>query len=66
MALLTIVGRWSPCPVLQQEARVFIPLFDGELFLWLLEDVAQRPLSYFFFYAMMGMRRKMYIFAVGF
>ena len=26
----TIVGRWPPCPVLQQEARVFTPLSDGE------------------------------------
>ena len=24
------VGRWSPCPVLQQEARVFTPLSNGE------------------------------------
>ena len=24
------VGRWSPCPVLQQEARVFTPLSYGE------------------------------------
>ena len=26
----TIVGRWPPCPVLQQEARVFTPLSNGE------------------------------------
>ena len=24
------VGRWPPCPVLQQEARVFTPLSSGE------------------------------------
>ena len=24
------VGRWPPCPVLQQEARVFTPLSNGE------------------------------------
>ncbi len=46
------VGRWSPCPVLQQEARVFTPLSNGEgmgvgLFLWLLEDGARRPPSYY-------------------
>ena len=29
MALQTIVGRWSPCPVLQQAARVFTPLHKG-------------------------------------
>ena len=45
------VGRWSPCPVLQQEARVFTPLSNGEgmgvgLFLWMLEDGARRPPSY--------------------
>ena len=45
------VGRWSPCPVLQQQARVFTPLSNGEgmgvgLFLWLLEDGARRPPSY--------------------
>ena len=42
------VGRWPPCPVLQQEAKVFTPLSNGEgmgvgLFLWLLEDGARRP-----------------------
>ena len=48
----TIVGRWSPRPVLQQEARVITPLSYGEgmgvgLFIWLLEDGARRPLSYY-------------------
>ena len=47
-----IVGRWSPRPVLQQEARVITPLSYGEgmgvgLFIWLLEDGARRPLSYY-------------------
>ena len=53
------VGRCPPCPVLQQEARVFTPLSRstfgrlpeqergwGGLFLWLLEDGARRPPSY--------------------
>ena len=30
MALQTIVGRWPLCPVLQQAARVFTPLSNGE------------------------------------
>ncbi len=30
LARQIIVGRWPPCPVLQQEARVFTPLSDGE------------------------------------
>ena len=47
-----IVGRWSPRPVLQQEAREITPLSYGEgmgvgLFIWLLEDGARRPLSYY-------------------
>ena len=47
-----IVGRGSPRPVLQQEARVITPLSYGEgmgvgLFIWLLEDGARRPLSYY-------------------
>ena len=49
MALQTIVGRWPLCPVLQQEARVFTPLSNGEgmgLYVWVLEDGAQRPPSY--------------------
>ena len=50
--MLTIVGRWPPRPVLQQEARVITPLSYGEgmgvgLFIWLLEDGARRPLSYY-------------------
>ena len=41
-----------PCPVLQQEVRVFTPLYNGEglgvgLFIWLLEDGARRPPSYY-------------------
>ena len=48
----TIVGRWSPRPVLQQEAKVITPLSYGErmgvgLFIWLLEDGARRPPSYY-------------------
>ena len=30
VTLHIIVGRWPPCPVLQQEARVFTPLSNGE------------------------------------
>ena len=30
LARQIIVGRWPPCPVLQQEARVFTPLSNGE------------------------------------
>ena len=30
LALQTIVGRGSPCPVLQQEVEVFTPLSNGE------------------------------------
>ena len=42
----------SPCPVLQQEVKIFTPLSSGEglgvgLYIWVLEDGARRPLSYF-------------------
>ena len=52
LAWQTIVGRWPPRPVLQQEAGVFTPLSNGEgtgvgLFIWLLEDGARRPPSYY-------------------
>ena len=30
LAMQTIVGRGSPCPVLQQEVVIFTPLSDGE------------------------------------
>ena len=44
--------EYSLCPILQQEAGVFTPLSSGEgmgvgLFIWLLEDVARRPPSYY-------------------
>ena len=40
----TIVGRWPPRPVLQQEARVFTPLSDGEgLGVGLLVSVPRPP-----------------------